>query len=289
MRTSDDPREPADDRSRHVDADRAVAPVDPRIERAVERLAPRHLPRLAEHLAILVPAVLGVGLLALLTWAAGEIYESVLAQDDLASLDRPALFSAMSIRDGWLDSAVTAFTTIGGPLIAPIVAAVTVIVLALIWRSWLPITLMVAATAGSLAVTIVGKNYLDRVRPPHEYAVAPYEWSPSFPSGHSLNSVVIGGVIAYLLCRHLRSRGWRIAIISIAAVYALLMGLSRVYLGHHWLTDVLTGWILGLGWLGAVIAAHQVALALKRRRQARAADSAAASAGSRDAQAAVRA
>lgn len=161
--------------------------------------------------------------------------------------------------------------------------------LALIWRSWLPITLMVAATAGSLAVTIVGKNYLDRVRPPHEYAVAPYEWSPSFPSGHSLNSVVIGGVIAYLLCRHLRSRGWRIAIISIAAVYALLMGLSRVYLGHHWLTDVLTGWILGLGWLGAVIAAHQAALAVKRLRRARGDDEAAAAVGSRDAQAAVQA
>lgn len=216
---------------------------------------------------MLIPAVVGIGILALLTWGAGEVTEQVLAQDDLATLDRPALFAAMSIRDGWLDALVTAFTTIGGPLLAPIVAAASVIVLASVWRSWLPITLMVAATAGSVAVTVVGKNYLDRVRPPHEYAVAPYEWSPSFPSGHSLNSVVIGGVLAYLLWRRIQSRSARIAIIAGAGVYAFLMGLSRIYLGRRWLTDVVMGWMLGLAWLAAIIAVHQVALAVKEHRR----------------------
>lgn len=237
------------------------------VRERLDRLDPRRLPPAAEHLALLVPGALGLAILALVAWGAAEIYESVLEQDHLAALDRPALFAAMSIRDGWLDGLVTAFTTVGGPLIAPIAAAAAVVALALAWRSWLPITLMAAATAGSLAVTVIGKGYLDRVRPPHEFAVPPYEWSPSFPSGHSLNSVVIGGVIAYLLWRRLEARGRRIAVVAGACAYALLMGLSRVYLGHHWLTDVVTGWIIGLGWLAAIIGLHQLALAVKHRRR----------------------
>lgn len=53
--------------------------------------------------------------------------------------------------------------------------------------------------------------------------------------------------------------------ICCAGVFALAMGLSRVYLGHHWLTDVLVAWALGLGWLTVVITAHRLLLTLRRR------------------------
>ena len=100
----------------------------------------------------------------------------------------------------------------------------------------------------------------------------PYETSMSFPSGHSLNALVIVGILAYLLIRHFWDRSWwlKVLIIVLAAVYAISMGLTRVYLGHHWLTDVLAAWVLGLAWLAVVIACHRVWRAVRKRSEPRA-------------------
>ena len=56
--------------------------------------------------------------------------------------------------------------------------------------------------------------------------------------------------------------------VSLASAFAVLMGLSRVYLGHHWLTDVLVAWSLALAWLAVVITAHRLFLTVRRRRPA---------------------
>ena len=77
---------------------------------------------------------------------------------------------------------------------------------------------------------------------------------------------MIAGVVAYLLVRRQRRRWVRVTTITAAAVFALLMGLSRVYLGHHWLTDVLVSWTLGLAWLTIVVVAHRLFLTVTRRR-----------------------
>ena len=92
----------------------------------------------------------------------------------------------------------------------------------------------------------------------------PYELSASFPSGH-LNSVALASVIAYLLMRRQRRKRARIATLCCACVFAFAMGLSRIYLGHHWLTDVLVAWALGLAWLTVVITAHRLLLTLRKR------------------------
>jgi undecaprenyl-diphosphatase len=128
--------------------------------------------------------------------------------------------------------------------------------------------LTLIAAAGSLAMTTVGKHLIGRSRPPRELAVPPFESSPSFPSGHTLNATVIIGVLIYLWLLHLttaRARAWAVAM---GAFFVVSMGLSRVYLGHHWLTDVIAGWLIGLGWLAAVITAHRLHLTVRRRREA---------------------
>lgn len=70
------------------------------------------------------------------------------------------------------------------------------------------------------AMTIAGKQLIGRARPPLADAVPPYEYSPSFPSGHSLNALVIAGIVAYLLLLRQRRRGSRVLTVTVAALFA---------------------------------------------------------------------
>ncbi|MDO5736529.1 MAG: phosphatase PAP2 family protein [Propionibacteriaceae bacterium] len=250
------------------DADELKDKTRKALEGAVE-VAERNVPEKARpQVAIILPSLIGVVILALMSWGASEIYEAVTERAGLSRLDQPVLDFMVANRQPWITTIVGAFTHIGGTIGSPIIATIVVVALSVRWRSWLPVTLMLAAALGSVTVTIIGKNYIDRVRPPHEFAIAPFESSPSFPSGHALNAVVVGGVIAYLLWRRFDGyRRTRIAVVVLAALYALLMGLSRVYLGHHWLTDVMTGWLLGAAWLALVITTHVVAVAITTRQK----------------------
>jgi len=115
-------------------------------------------------------------------------------------------------------------------------------------------------------LTIAGKDIIGRHRPLRIDAIPPYETSPSFPSGHTLNATVILGIIAYLLILRQHSRAARALTIVVAVVIAVATGLSRILLGAHWFTDVLAGWLLGAAWLALVITAHRLYLTTRRHQ-----------------------
>jgi membrane-associated phospholipid phosphatase len=221
--------------------------------------------RLGPHAALVIPLTVGAVLALLLTIGSAGIYDAVTESDGVSTLDHPLLNAAEGLRSPTLNTLVTAYTNIGGPVGMPILSVGFMLFLAVYRRSWTPVVLIVAAAAGSLLMTIVGKQFIGRTRPPRTDAVPPYEYSASFPSGHSLNALVIAGIIAYLLL--LRQHSHRAGVITIlaAAVFAFSMGLSRVYLGHHWFTDVLVAWTLGAAWLALVITAHRLYLTAQHR------------------------
>ncbi|MCZ2402183.1 phosphatase PAP2 family protein [Paenarthrobacter sp. Z7-10] len=223
--------------------------------------------RLGPHTALVLTLVVGILLAVSLTAVSAQVYESVTEADGVAGLDHPLLETAMSLRSPALDAAVTAYTDVGGTVGMPILAAVALTVLVLTRRSWTPVILIVAAAAGSLSMTIAGKRLIGRARPPLADAVPPYEHSASFPSGHALNAVVIAGIVAYLLILRLHSTRSRVLCAVVAAVFAITIGLSRVFLGHHWFTDVLAAWTLGLAWLALVITAHRLYLTVRKVRR----------------------
>jgi undecaprenyl-diphosphatase len=235
-----------------------------RLDRRLRRSASAVRQRWPGWLPALVP-VTGLAAALLLVWLAEEVYDAVSEQDGVAGLDRPALDLALRLRTSTAAHLVTWFTDLGGVAGMSVIAVLASVALCRWYRSWHPAGLVALAAAGSLLMTTVGKAVIGRVRPPLVDAVPPLETSPSFPSGHTLNATVVIGVLAYLTCRRLVRRRARTAVVTAAAAFVIAMGLSRVYLGHHWLTDVLVAWVLGLGWLVVVVTSYRIRVIWQHR------------------------
>jgi undecaprenyl-diphosphatase len=126
----------------------------------------------------------------------------------------------------------------------------------LLIRRQLRLALWVATAilgAGVLDFTL--KEIVHRARPvlPGAVATAP---GYSFPSGHALSSIVAAGV-ALLLVLPLVHGAWRVVVWTVAVACVLLVGFARVGLGVHFVSDVLAGWLIGLGWLAVTVAAFE--------------------------------
>jgi undecaprenyl-diphosphatase len=123
--------------------------------------------------------------------------------------------------------------------------------------------LMVSAIAGGVAISNLLKELFDRPRPDIDHAVRVF--TASFPSGHATLSAVTFLTLAALLTRTRARRGVKIYFVSVAVVLTLLTGLSRIYLGVHYPSDVLAGWCVGSGW---AILCWAATLLLQRRKHA---------------------
>lgn len=233
--------------------------------RGLARLMTRTINWTQANLVLAVTLVVSLGVVMGTTLLAGEVYEAVAEADGIALIDRPLMAWIVSVRTPTWDSVIAFYSNTGGPVLQPIITGAVMIFLAWRWRSRTPVVLTVVAVAGSLLLTVVGKELVGRARPPLTDAIPPFEHSPSFPSGHTLNATVIAGIVCYLMLHWFRTRGTRTLWVILMAVYAITMGLSRVYLGHHWLTDVVVGWLLGLAWIAVVITLHRLWLTARAK------------------------
>ncbi len=112
--------------------------------------------------------------------------------------------------------------------------------------------LVVAAALGGVALNEVMKLYFKRLRPDLPWAFV-HEHSFSFPSGHSVLAIVMYGIIVYKTLDKLHSRWARTALMVGALLMVAGIGVSRVYLGVHYPSDVAAGYFVGAVWLAAVI------------------------------------
>ena len=124
---------------------------------------------------------------------------------------------------------------------------------------------LLATVPGGMAVNVLMKLAFARARPVFEAPLVSLH-TFSFPSGHASGATLFYGFLACLLVRHVASNGKRAAIVLAAALMVAAVCLSRVYLGAHYLTDVLAGVAEGLAWLAVCITAISH---LRRRRDAR--------------------
>ena len=130
------------------------------------------------------------------------------------------------------------------------------------WRRaaiWLVVTL-----AGALVLDLTLKFAFHRARPVPFFGPIPRTYS--FPSGHSLFSFCFYGVLAGLLAGRVRSMSARVLIWLVAALLVLAIGLSRIYLGVHYPSDVIAGYLAGTIWAASMFALDRLRRQRKNRR-----------------------
>jgi undecaprenyl-diphosphatase len=219
--------------------------------------------RVGHHGALAATLAIGGGIAVAATYAAATIYDSVADSNGIESIDKPVLHKAMTLRSPGANAIAAGIARVFGPIGMPVGAVTAAALISVRQKSPVPAILLSAAGAGSLLMTVGGKDLIRRHRPPKRDAAPPYEMSPSFPSGHTLNATTIVGLVAYLLALKQKRQPPQVAIIGTAAVTVASVGLSRVLLGAHWFTDVLTGWTTGTGWLALIITSHRLYLTNK--------------------------
>lgn len=137
-------------------------------------------------------------------------------------------------------------TALGGVTVLTLVALVSFGAAAFSGRVKLGLAGLAAVLAGSAATSLLKSGY-NRPRP-DLVEQGSWVYNASFPSGHSMMSAVVYLTLAILLARIQKRRKVRVFILSVAVLLMVLVGVSRVYLGVHWPTDVFAGWTLGAAW-----------------------------------------
>ena len=203
------------------------------------------LPDATASAAVLAATLLGLILV-------GAVSGAVLRRAGPTGLvDRSVEFFVVGHRQAWLTAVIRPITDLGAAaVLVPLVLAAG---LGWRWRrgSWRPLALLGAGAAGAWVVQVAVKQLVERPRPPTGLALS-HASGFAFPSGHATDAAAVYGMLAALLVRPGR-RGVRVAALAAAFGLVALVGLSRVYLGVHWLTDVLAGASIGAVWITSLI------------------------------------
>jgi undecaprenyl-diphosphatase len=196
--------------------------------------------------------LVGILLIMSLCWGFAEIADEVL-EGDTQTFDEWAVRSlrrannlAVPIGPTWLHEIGRDMTALGGVAVLSLMTAGVAGYLA-ISRKYHAMWLVLGSTTGAVIISLALKQLFERPRPsivPHLSIVH----TSSFPSGHSMLSAAVYLTLGTLLARLVPQRGLKLYFIAIAFLLTALVGISRVYMGVHYPTDVLAGWTAGLAW-----------------------------------------
>jgi undecaprenyl-diphosphatase len=213
---------------------------------------------------VVVAAWLAAGLAfsAFVIWAFTELADVVI-EGESRRFDRAVLLWIHTTFPSWLDGPMRILTALGYYWF--VLLLLVVIVAFFYQRGWrLSAILLLVSTAGSAVLTTVLKSVFQRARP--ELFDSGYQASfYSFPSGHATVAVGLYGMLTVVLAYRLRGTArWAVAVSGILVV--LLIGFSRLYLGVHYPTDVVAGYLAALLWLVCVGAVYALWLSVRRLR-----------------------
>lgn len=186
------------------------------------------------------------GMLLFFAWLAEEVLEG-----DTRAFDESVRAGIYAIANPSLTALMRGVTTLGSTTF--LIALGVCVVLAFVFAGWRRAVALFSTTmAGAIILNAALKLSFYRVRPA-PFFDTPLPISYSFPSGHALFSLCFYGVLAWLITARLRGRGAQTLIWSLAVTLVSLIGLSRIYLGVHYPSDVLAGYAAAVVWIATVM------------------------------------
>ena len=152
----------------------------------------------------------------------------------------------LPVGPAWLEGAMRDITSLGSSSVLVLIVTAVIVYLLLIRRPATALFIFVAVAGGQVLSSLL-KAGVDRPRPELVSHLVT-ETSLSFPSGHAMLSAVTYLTLGALAARFLPDRTAKIFVLCLAVLVTVLVGISRVYLGVHWPSDVLAGWCAGFAW-----------------------------------------
>ena len=206
----------------------------------------------------------GALLLMAAGWVFGSIAEEVATADTITVVDLKIAYWFHAHANPALTKFMLAITGIHSMLGITLLSVLTGLVF--LWKKesyWL--LGLAVSVAGGMLINVLVKYAFHRTRPSFNDPLLTLT-TYSFPSGHTAGSMLFYGVLAaYLVC-HIRSWRWRIPIVSTAVLMVIVVGISRMYLGVHYLSDVLAAVAESIAWLAISLTTIST---LRRRKAAR--------------------
>lgn len=211
-------------------------------------------------LGLELAAGLGAALLALYLFA---VLADTVMEEQTTRIDYGVLAALRAVQSAELDRLAYVLSALGAEILVVVMVGLLIV---FGWqRRWGAVVSLLLVVVGSQMLNNVLKEWFHRTRPAPLEGLIPAQ-AFSFPSGHAMVAAAFYLFIGYLAWQILRGR-MRIVCAAFLVLVALLIGLSRLYLGVHYLTDVVAGYIAGVAWTDAVIIGGHL---LARRRLARA-------------------
>ncbi len=190
--------------------------------------------------------IIGLRIALLLIWLFSQLAENVL-EDKLERFDSSAIGVFETLQTSTLDIIYTSVTHMGSVWF---VTSLSVVVILSVWfkaRDKWATLFFIIAVGGTGALTWLLKQVYERGRPSINEAIDAIGFS--FPSGHSMGSLVFYGFLIYLIVRSQQNKVIKIGFSMALALLILLIGTSRIYLGAHFPSDIIAGYIAGTIWL----------------------------------------
>lgn len=225
--------------------------------RSLSRLLVRFWQRqVSSQLVALLSAVwiVGIAVAGLALWLFAHVAEEVVEQETQA-FDRSILLEIAKFHSPWLDRLAFAVTFIGDPGVL-IVLSLAVGAVLLSRRRWSEALVLAVATGGAVGLNVWLKTLFARARPALWERSVDVKYY-SFPSGHAMVSFVVYGLLGYWLA--VRFPAQRSLILAGTVLLIGAIGLSRLYFGVHWPTDIIGGYAAGTVWLVTCLLTLEIA------------------------------